>query len=126
MIKSFLQFTTSSSSSSSCGITPLNAIKTDSLPEFIRSKMKTVGGNKNIKLLTSVNLLYSQDVILSKLDVWEIPLVPRVHNGFTHIGMLQTQTMSKLVKRHPVQVNAAWFSCGVPLIVIKMSITGQT
>lgn len=50
----------------------------------------------------TINVLYTKDIILSKLDIRKITLVPRVHNGFSYVGVFQTHAVSKFVNRHPV------------------------
>ncbi|KAJ7357479.1 hypothetical protein OS493_024995, partial [Desmophyllum pertusum] len=61
----------------------------------------------------------------SKFDVLEITFVPRVQDGFSHVGMFQSHAVSKLVNRHPVQVNAIACSCAESFVVIKMRVTRQ-
>ena len=67
-----------------------------------------------------LNSLY---VIIRELDIRFIALVPRIHDGFSYVGMLQTQTMSKFMNRYPVQVDTIVCSCGEAFTVVKMRIT---
>ena len=68
--------------------------------------------------------MYSLYIVISKLDV--VPLVtfvPRVHDGFPHVGMFQPHAMSKLVNRHPVQVDAVIRPCCKSFVVVKVCVT---
>lgn len=74
----------------------------------------------------TIQCLQLVDIVVAKLDVRDITFVPRVHGGFSHIGMLQTQIVSKFMKRRPVQVDAAACVDGECFIVIKMDFSWKT
>ena len=74
----------------------------------------------------TIKRLNSFDIITGKLNIRDISLVPWIHDGVTHVGMFQSQTVTKLVNRHPVQVDAVTRSCGESFVVVEMSVTGKT
>ena len=77
------------------------------------------------QLILTIKRLYPLDIIIGKLDVREITFVPRVHDGFPHVGMFQAHAVSKLVNRHPVQVDAVACPCCVSFVVVKVCVTRQ-
>ena len=46
--------------------------------------------------------LYSSNVITRKLYILKKALIPRIHDRLAYVGMFQTQTVSKLMKCHPI------------------------
>ena len=74
----------------------------------------------------TIKRLNSFDIIAGELNIRDISLVPWIHDGFTHVGMFQSKTVTKLVNRHPVQIDAVSRSCGESLVVVEMSVTGKT
>ena len=50
----------------------------------------------------TIQRLQLVDIVIAKLDVRDITFVPRVHGGFSYIGMLQAQIVPKFMKRRPV------------------------
>ena len=72
--------------------------------------------------LLTVNSLYPQNIVLSQLNIWEISLVPRIHDGFPYVGMFQTQAVTELMNRHPVKVYTFTCTRCKLLIIVKMSI----
>ena len=74
-------------------------------------------------MLTWIQRLNPLYVVVRQLDIRDVTFVPRVHDGFPYAGMFQTQTVSKLVNRHPVQVDAVTRSCRECFIVVKVCVT---
>ena len=97
-----------------------------------RDKLRRNGPHRSYADLTlpmhallTIKRLNSLYVVIGKLDVLLVTFVPRVHDGFSHVGMFQTQTVSKLVNCHPVQVDAVLCSCGESLTIVKMRVARQ-
>ena len=78
------------------------------------------------ELILTVKRLYSLDIIIGKLDIREITFVPGVHYGFPYVRMFQTHAVSKLVNRHPVQVDAVTRSGCKCFVVVEVRVTRQT
>ena len=76
-------------------------------------------------VLTWIQRLNSQGIVFGKFNISMVSLVPWVHDGFAHVGMFQSQAVSKLVNRYPVQIDTVWCPCGEFFIIIKMSVTGK-
>ena len=79
--------------------------------------------NVSYTMLTWIQRLNPLFVVIRKLDISDVTFVPRIHDGFPHAGMFQAQTVSKLVNRHPVQVDAVARSCCKSFVVVKVCVT---
>ena len=65
-------------------------------------------------------------IATAKFDVLQISFIPRVHDGFPYVGMLQTKIVSEFMKGCPIQVDAIACSSSECFIVIKMDLGRKT